>query len=415
MIGRRQLPVSSPLAAGAVAAAVWPAVVRRTQSVLRTATLVRETFGTPQVALTDSGTSALVLALRIAAGDKGVVAMPAYACVDLAAAARFARVRVRLYDVDPHTLGPDLDSVSAALSQGAAAVVVAHLYGFPADVPAVRELAARHGVTVIEDAAQAAGGTLHGQPLGTLGALAVLSFGRGKGTTGGHGGALLVHDAVHDAAFAAELAALGQPRRGWNDLAAAGAQWALGRPSVYGIPSAVPGLRLGEMVYHPAHRPRSLSAAAAALVARALRAAPAEVAVRQRNASVLAIAADEGGDIDAVRTIPGAVSGMLRFPITDTGARVERPELGILRGYPRTLAEEPKLKRFLEPGPTLRGADELRRTLFTLPTHSHVTRRDIEAMIDWLRVPLRVLAPVLTEAGVSGEAAAGSWRRGRRT
>jgi len=80
------------------------------------------------------------------------------------------------------------------------------------------------------------------------------------------------------------------------------------------------------------------------------------------------------------------------------------------------IAEEPKLKRFLEAASDLHGAEELRRTLFTLPTHSHVTRRDIEAMIDWLRVPLRVLAPVLSEAAasVSGETAGGSMRRGRR-
>jgi len=416
VIGRRQLPVSSPLAAASLAAALWPAIVRRRRPVLETAAFLREAYGTPQVALTDSGTSALVLALRIANGDRGIVALPAYACVDLAAAARFARVRVCLYDIDPRTLGPDLDSLSAALHGGARTIVVAHLYGFPADVPAVRELAARHGATVIEDAAQAAGGTLGGRPLGTFGALSVLSFGRGKGTTGGHGGALLVHDAAHDVAFTRELVALGKPRHGWNDLAAATAQWALGRPSVYGIPAAIPALRLGEMVYRPAHRPRSVSAGAATLVARALRAAPAEVAIRRRNAAALAIAADEGGDIEAVRTIPGAVSGMLRFPITDTGARVERPDLGILRGYPRTLRDEPEMKRCLEPGgPDLPGAEELRRTLFTLPTHSRVTRSDLEQMIDWLRIPLKVLTPVLSEAASVSGSGVSLWRRGGRS
>lgn len=416
MIGRRQLPVSSPVGATSLVAALWSSIVRRRRSLLETATCLRDAYRTPQVALTDSGTSALVLALQIATGDRRSVALPAYACVDLAAAARFARVRVCLYDIDPRTLSPDLDSVSAALDRGAGTIVVAHLYGFPADVPAVRELAARHGATVIEDAAQAAGGTLHGSPLGTLGALSVLSFGRGKGTTGGHGGALLVHDAAHDVAFTRELVALGTPRHGWNDLAAAAAQWALGRPSIYGIPAAIPALRLGEMVYHPAHRPRSVSAAAATLVARALRAAPAEVAARQRNAAALAIAADEGGDIQAVRNIPGAVSGVLRFPITDTGARVERPDLGIIRGYPRTLREEPELRRCLEPGGhDLPGAEELRRTLFTLPTHSLVTRRDLEEMIDWLRIPLKVLAPVLSEATASQSDGVSSWRRGRRS
>jgi dTDP-4-amino-4,6-dideoxygalactose transaminase len=292
--------------------------------------------------------------------------------------------------------------------------VVAHLYGFPADVPAVRALAAAHGATVIEDAAQAAGGSLGGRPLGTFGGMSVLSFGRGKGTTGGHGGALLVHDAVHDAAFTNELAALGKPRRGWNDLFAATAQWAFGRPSVYGIPAAIPSFRLGETVYRPAHAPRSLSSAAGALVTRAMRAAPAEVTIRQRNAAALAIAAEEGGDIEAIRTIPGAVSGMLRFPITDSGARVERPDLGIVRGYPRTLREEPEAQRCLEPGPDLPGADELRRALFTLPTHSRVTRRDLEAMIDWLRVPMKVLAPLLSEAAASTSDAGLPWRRGRR-
>lgn len=413
MIGRRQLPVSSPLAAASLAAALWPAIVRRRRPILDIAAFLRAEYGTPQVALTDSGTSALVLALRISAGDRGIVALPAYGCVDLAAAARFARVRVCLYDTDPRTLGPDLDSLAAVLDRGARTIVVAHLFGFPADVPAVRELAVRHGATVVEDAAQAAGGRLNGRPLGTLGALSVLSFGRGKGTTGGHGGALLVHDAAHDAAFTRELVALGKPRHGWSDLAAATAQWALGRPSVYGIPTAIPALRLGEMVYRPAHHPCSVSSAAAALIARALRAAPAEVAARQRNAAALAIAAEEGGDIQAVRTIPGAVSGMLRFPSTDTGARAERPDLGILRGYPRTLLEERELQRCLEPGaPKLPGADELRRTLFTLPTHSRVTRRDLEQMIDWLRVPMRVLAPVLSEATASlSGSGSSSWRR----
>jgi dTDP-4-amino-4,6-dideoxygalactose transaminase len=227
----------------------------------------------------------------------------------------------------------------------------------------------------------------------------VLSFGRGKGITGGHGGALLGHDPAFDDAFAGEMAALGAPARGWTDLGAVGAQWVLGRPALYAIPSAIPGLRLGEMVYHPAHTPRSLSAAAAALVARALRAAPAEVATRRRNAAALTIAADEGGDVESIALLPGAVSGMLRFPVRDTGARPQRPELGVLRGYPQTLHEQSALRDCLQAGePATPGAAELRRTLFTLPTHSRVTRHDLEMMIEWLRVPMTVLAPVLATA-----------------
>src|SRR5690606_3760091 len=138
-------------------------------------------------------------------------------------AAEFANVRVRLYDLDPDTLSPDLDSVSAAISRGVDAVLVAHLYGYPADVPAVTAMASRAGVPVIEDAAQGAAGRLGAATLGSFGPFTVLSFGRGKGLTGGKGGALLAIG--EEAASALESVALnGRRSRGIAELAAASAQ-----------------------------------------------------------------------------------------------------------------------------------------------------------------------------------------------
>jgi hypothetical protein len=329
VIGRHQLPASSPVAPSALLAGVWPALRRDPGQLAALRALLGHRFGARAAALTDSGTSALVLALRLAVGEGGTVAFPAYACVDLAAAARFARVRVRLYDLNPRTLSPDLDSLARALGRGARAVVIAHLYGFPADAPEVAALAAAHGATVIEDAAQSAGGTLHGTPLGGFGPLAVLSFGRGKGTTGGGGGALLAigdawADAVRDAA-----ARLGPVPAGWRHLAGAAAQWAMGRPSVYGIPASIPALRLGEMVYHPAHEPGALSAAAARLVRQALAAAPAHAAARRRTATLLRAAA-EGTRADVVAAIPGGAPGYLRLPVLAPAGARAAPRLGIL-------------------------------------------------------------------------------------
>ena len=117
---------------------------------------LQRAFGASDVALVDSGTSALALALRASTPAGGVVALPAYACVDIGAAAIFAQLRVRLYDIDPVTLSPDLASVSRVLEAGVDSIVVAHLYGYPANVPGVAALAASHGVRVIEDAAQGA-------------------------------------------------------------------------------------------------------------------------------------------------------------------------------------------------------------------------------------------------------------------
>ena len=333
----------------------------------------------------DSGTSALVLALRAALPRGGTVAFPSYACVDLAAAARYTGVRVRLYDLVPSTLSADLDSLGATLRRGVDAVLAAHLYGYPADVPAMRRLSLEHGVPLIEDAAQAAGSRLHRLTVGGLGDLSILSFGRGKGTTGGRGGAVMASDATWAARLDEHAASLrGRAPMGWGDLTRAGAQWLLGRPTLYAIPSAIPGLRLGEMVYHPAHEPRPLSCAAAALVRSALRADPAEVARRRHNAKALESSID-GRSVCSVRPIEGAEPGYLRFAVRVSDLRAPAPVLGITRGYPRALFEQDELRPCLhEDEPEPLGGRHLRTSLFTLPVHGLVTVNDLTRLRAWL-------------------------------
>ena len=380
MIGRHQLPVSSPISARALARGAAAALRGGDAPLADLTSALRARFAAHAAVLTDSGTSALVLALRIAAGRGGTVAFPAYGCVDLAAAARFAGVSVRLYDLDPATLSPDLDSVDAVLERGVDAIVVTHLYGYPADVPGVASLAARAGVAVIEDAAQGAAGSLLGTTLGAFGPLSVLSFGRGKGLTGGGGGALM---AIGDAA-AARLAGSrvdGVPR-GLGELAAAGAQWALGRPAVYGLPSAMPWLRLGEMVYHPAHEPRSLAASAASMVLPALRDADRAAARRRTRANAILASAPAGG---IITSIAGGESGMLRLPLRLTPNGAPPARLGVVAGYPRTLFEQPELRPALRAEETDHpGARTLRALLHTVPVHDFVTARDLESIKNWL-------------------------------
>jgi dTDP-4-amino-4,6-dideoxygalactose transaminase len=328
----------------------------------------------------------LVLALRLAVGQGGTVALPGFGCVDLASAVRFAGVKVRLYDIDPATMSPDLDSLEDALGRGVQAVVVAHYYGYPADIPGVRALARAYGVPLIEDAAQAAGGTLRGLRLGALGDICILSFGRGKGLFGGRGGALLGFAPEFTPGVASHSPSL--PRRGAGDLAVATAQWLLGRPGIYALPASIPWLHLGEMIYHPAHEPAALSPVAATLVHASLAAEASDRATRRRNAAALhAVTEGGGGQIAAIRPIPGAEPGFLRFAVLDrSGARDAAPRLGVMRGYPRTLHEQPELREYLAAGePPTPGAAELRATLFTLPVHLKVTDRDLADLRDWIR------------------------------
>lgn len=377
MLGRWQPPVLSPVAPAALARAI-PAALARSQSAFTALEqLIRKRFAAPNVALTDSGTSALILAFRAALPTRGTVALPAYACVDLLAAAGFAGLRVRLYDVDPSTLSPDLDSVRAALGRGADAIVVAHMYGFPADVPGVAALAAEHGATVIEDAAQHAAGTLNGVPLGSFTPLAVLSFGRGKGTTGGSGGALLSRDPLPDWHPPT-------PPAGWRDWVVTAAQLAIGRPSLYSIPASMPGLHLGETIYREAHEPRSISYAAASLATETLAAADAERAQRATRARSIVDALDGAPELDVVRPIANGESGYLRLPVLDRKGRPAAPRLGVVRSYPRPLSEEPAARALLEAGePETPGARTVCETLFTLPTHAKVDGTDREQLARW--------------------------------
>jgi perosamine synthetase len=387
LIGRRQLPVASTITAGSLVRAVGPSVIGGSGARAALEADLRRAFGASSVALVDSGTSALAMAMRATTRAGGVVALPAYACVDVGAAAIFAQLRVRLYDVDPVTLSADLDSVSRVLAQGADTIVVAHLYGYAADVPGVAALAAERGVAVIEDAAQGAWGSLFGKRLGSFGPLTVLSFGRGKGMTGGGGGALLGIGASSPAALVAVSDHLASAGSSLRTLVVTSAQWALGRPALYALPSAIPALHLGETIYHPAHDPRRISAASASLARASLSRADADLAIRRRHAEALARAAERATGIRVVRPIAGVEPGYLRFPVLLSAARTERREraqLGIVHGYPDTLAELAELKSSLLGDEKLLGARDLQHNLVTLPTHSLLSDDDLRQLTTWI-------------------------------
>jgi dTDP-4-amino-4,6-dideoxygalactose transaminase len=301
---------------------------------------LKSRFGATDVLLTDSGTSALILAIRALVPPGGTIAFPGYGCVDLTSAAVGASVKVRLYDLDPATLSPDIESVRRVIARGVDAIVVAHLHGYPADIAAVQGLAAAHGIEVIEDAAQGAGGTLNGANLGSIGNVSVLSFGRGKGLTGGSGGALLVRTPKLEARMRDARAALAAPSRGGKEIVVLAAQWLFARPLLYRLPAAVPLLKLGEMVYKSPRPPRAMCRTAAAILREALQADDQEVGARYDVASGLLSLINGRSRFRPVRAIPGGKPGFLRLALVDDSGRcAPRPTLGFMPGYPLTLEQ----------------------------------------------------------------------------
>ena len=355
--------------------------------------LLRAYYHPRDLVLTDSGTAALTLALRgvLAERPGAPVALPAYSCYDLLTAAEGANAQVVLYDVDPTTLGPDLGSLEAALGHGAGAVVVAHLYGVPVDLAPVSTLAAGAGAIVIEDAAQGAGASVRGRPVGTSGSLAVLSFGRGKGVTAGAGGALLAHDEAGSDAIRRTQMALGASPRGWSVVGASLAQWLLARPSVYALPVSMPFLHLGETVNRAPRRPGRLSRCAAGVLEVTWRLVASEAACRTQRAERLVSRLRAGGPFAPVDVPAGHVPGYLRLPVIATPRAREEAmapaarRLGVMPGYPASLAELPVCRtRCVNADAGFPGARTLVMRLVTLPTHSRVSERDCQALEGWL-------------------------------
>ncbi|HZC77977.1 MAG TPA: DegT/DnrJ/EryC1/StrS family aminotransferase, partial [Ktedonobacterales bacterium] len=313
-----------------------------------------------------------------------IVAIPAYACYDVATAAVAANARIALYDLNPATLAPDLASLTATLKEGARIVVVAPLYGMPVDWDAIERCVDGFGALAIEDAAQGHGTSWRGRPLGSLGSLSVLSFSRGKGWTAGQGGALLARGDIRVADSA-------PPDGGSLDEVSVAlrvlAHSALGRPTMYGLPSAIPWLHLGETRYHEPQPLRAMSRTAAALLERTLPHATREAAARRANAAALLQPLESRAGVRTIPPAEGGTPGFLRLPLLlargldgladPTAAR----RLGVARGYPSTLAALPPVAQRLVHKGSWPGAEQLVRELVTLPTHSWVGEADREALV----------------------------------
>jgi perosamine synthetase len=143
----------------------------------------------------NSGTTALwlsLLALGIGVGDE--VITTAFTFGATAAAVRLTGATVVFADIDPDTLCLDPDAAAAAITPRTAAILPVHLYGHPAPMRQFTALAHRHGLALVEDAAQAPAAALHGKPTGTFGNAAAFSLYATKNITAIEGGMITTAD-----------------------------------------------------------------------------------------------------------------------------------------------------------------------------------------------------------------------------
>ena len=156
---------------------------------------IEDTLGVKRALLTHSCTAALemaAIALDLKEGDE--VIMPSYTFVSTANAVALRGAKPIFVDIRPDTLNIDEELIEEAITPNTRAVFVVHYGGTACQMDKILDICTRHGLFLVEDAAQALLSEFKGQSLGTFGHLATISFHETKNVISGEGGALLIND-----------------------------------------------------------------------------------------------------------------------------------------------------------------------------------------------------------------------------
>src|SRR6185437_12331471 len=167
-------------------------------------------LGVSHCVATNSGTGSLHTALAaLGVGPGHEIIVPAYMWVSVVAAVVNLGAIPVLADIDDtFCLSPG--AVEAKITPRTTGVIAVHMSGAPGDIKAIQKVAKRHGLFLLEDCAQCAGGSIDGQKVGTFGDMAIFSFQMNKNMTSGEGGCVVTSDerlynravACHDTGYA---------------------------------------------------------------------------------------------------------------------------------------------------------------------------------------------------------------------
>ncbi len=402
-------PGGAPVTLGGVKNGL-AAARRRDQALEDLRQAFKTRYGARHIFATSSGRSALSILftlLRLSAleakNGRDQILLPAYVSFSLPAAVVKAKCRVALYDVDPLTLAPKLESVKAAISERSLAVVACHQFGYPFDLAPMTELCREYGVMLVDDAAQGLGASCSGKAAGRMGDAGIFSFGRSKPLTAFSGGLLLTDDDNLAERFEilAEQITGGRKAGILLPLKILGL-WLTRRPEIYLFPASVPWLKLGASIFDPNFTHEPFSPMQAGLLEYSLDRLDSINESRAAKAEIYRQALFGDGrnppcpELRGVSVESGATPIHLRFPLLpasgdgkeafDTLELVDQ-KLGISRGFPLALDEIPELLPHLDapaqngPDGNFPGARLLARKLVTLPTHDQVTDGDCRRIL----------------------------------
>jgi dTDP-4-amino-4,6-dideoxygalactose transaminase len=338
-------------------------------------------FNVRHAFLVSSGKAALYLiltALKSLSPEKRQVVIPAYTCFSVPSAVVKAGLEVVLCDIDPETFDFDYGDLESVLNEKTLCVGPNHLFGIPADMDRIREICRQNKIVVLEDAAQAMGGTYKGRKLGTLGEVGFFSLGRGKNITCGSGGIIVTDSDAIAEAISREYRRLhvsnfANDAKEFTKLAL---MTVFVHPSLYWLPAGIPFLELGQTFFYEDFPVRRLSRMNVAVLEGWEN--HLERVNRERSRRTASWITCLGLPGRGMESIP-----CLRLPVLAGSASLRERLLalsakhgfGLSPLYPHPINEINQMKGHLN-GKAVPKAREVSERLLTLPTHAFVSEKD---------------------------------------
>lgn len=361
--------------------------VRPQSALLRLQAEFREYFGVKHVWFVSSGKAALAIILQALHGLSGrnKVVVPGYTCFSVPSAVVRARLSMVLCDVAPQSFDLDFEQLERLADSETLCVLATHLFGGGVDVPRIVALCRRRGIFVVEDAAQAFGGSGEGRPFGAMGDVAFLSFGRGKHLTCGSGGAILTNDDRIGEAVGCEYARIPDESllgmmKNWLEVAVT---QLLIHPSLYWLPAGLPFLKLGETTFYRDFPVVRMDSVRAGLLRYWKRRLARSISSRVAHVEQLIRSLDSCGISIIKSSVPGQ-SVYLRLPVL-MRSRQEKEAvylmskvrgLGMSAAYPSSIQQVPELREMLS-SQNVPRATMIAERLVTIPTHELLSDTDL--------------------------------------
>jgi dTDP-4-amino-4,6-dideoxygalactose transaminase len=344
---------------------------------------IKEYFGMEHVFIVSSGKAALFLilsGLERLTGKKKVI-IPAYTCFSVPSSVRMAGLEIVLCDIRPETLDFDYDQLVQLVDDDILCILSTHLFGIPSDVAKVRSLIGEKIIYIVEDAAQAMGGSDDGHKLGTVGDVGFFSLGRGKNITCGSGGVIITSSEEIADSIRKDYSNLEKvPTIEYLKLIVGNIFLAFFiRPAWYWFPKNLPFLKIGETGFYWAFPVKKMTGFQAGLLHRWRL----KLEMFNRNRSNI------GEYYIEVFQLSG------RMPIYDNGIPYNRFPMyvenkkikdglcnignvyGISPMYPSPIHEINEIRENFK-NMNFGYSEIIAETLVTLPTHSLLNRKDLE-------------------------------------